>query len=78
MDRPSDELAILQTIYRFTHAQDRLDLATMASFLVPNQTIKFDLSKHFPEVGMLQGNAMEISNILYEASVSELPIQTSK
>lgn len=78
MDRILDELAILQTLYRFTHAQDRLDLATMAALLVSDQPIKFDLSKHFPEVGVLKGSAVQICNILYEASVRSSHNKTCK
>lgn len=70
MSQASGAFAALQALYQFTQAQDRLDLATMASVLAPDRMIKFDLSKHFPDVGVLEGNSTEICYILYEASVS--------
>ena len=72
MSQASSAFSTLQTLYQFTQAQDRLDLATMASVLAADRRIKFDLSKHFPDVGILEGDATEICNILYEASVSGL------
>jgi len=65
----ADNFAILQCIYKFTHAQDNGDVAGMKAMLLPDRNLKFDLSKHLPEIGSFEVSGSQLSEVLKGASV---------